>query len=52
MKGFTCPCGAEIRGENVEEVLKNGMIHIEETGHPMPSPEGLEQIKANIKDIE
>jgi len=45
-------CGAVIRGESVEDALKNGMKHVEETGHPMPSAEQLEMIKGSIKDIE
>jgi len=50
-KVLTCSCGAEIRGETVEEVMEKGMQHGMEV-HPneLPTPEQAEELKKMIRD--
>ncbi|MBY8982332.1 MAG: DUF1059 domain-containing protein [Candidatus Lokiarchaeota archaeon] len=52
IKAFNCPCGAEIRGTTVEDVLANGGKHVKSVeGHPIPTPKQLEELKTQIRDV-
>lgn len=43
-------CGHVVRGETMEELMKNAQAHAKEHGITDITPELMEKIKANIED--
>ena len=51
VKVINCPlCDAEIKGDNEDELLKNGLAHAKEAGHRDPTPEEIEQLRKMVRE--